>query len=311
MTGPGEAGRPPSAVDVAAHPDPVAALHHADPVLAANKRLVFDMWRSIVNAGHVELAETMLAEGYRQHSPVLPTGRDAFRQIFSVVPRQDIPELVSPSLVAIIAEGDLVVMALREGLTDATGQPYTSTHFNLFRVADGQLTEHWHSVQAPPPSDLPPPGQGGPWLVEGVTGAAQLPLFEATDPALAANKQLVLHAWREVIDGGWESAVPRLFAADYVEHDPRLPSGRPAVAARARALPDRPLADGIDASLVAVVAEGDLVTVVTGRTHPHPHRAGGTFTTTHFAMFRIQQGRIAEHWSGEAIPGGPAPTYGN
>src|SRR5690606_8434058 len=102
------------AVAVAAHPDPLAALASADPTLAANKRLVFDMWRSVVNAGRVELADELLAEGYIQHSPVLPTGRAAFKQIFSVVPRREIPELVEPPLVASVAEGDLVVMALLE-----------------------------------------------------------------------------------------------------------------------------------------------------------------------------------------------------
>src|SRR6478735_9159773 len=104
----------PSRVDVAAHPDALSALASPDPTLAANKRLVFDMWRSIVDAGHTEAADTMLAENYTQHSPVLRTGRKAFKEIFSVVPRRDIPALVEPPLVAIVAEGDLVVMSLRE-----------------------------------------------------------------------------------------------------------------------------------------------------------------------------------------------------
>ena len=48
------------AADVAAHPDPLSALGSADPSLAANKRLVFDMWRSVVNAGHIEAADQMV-----------------------------------------------------------------------------------------------------------------------------------------------------------------------------------------------------------------------------------------------------------
>lgn len=311
MAGTGTATRLAAAEEVAAHPDPLSALHHADPVLAANKRLVFDMWRSVVNAGRVELVDMLLAEDYRQHSPVLPTGREAFRRIFSALPRQDIPDLVNPPLVAILAEGDLVVMALREALTDAEGQRYTSTHFNMFRIKDGRLAEHWHSVQTPPGPGLSLPGQGGPWPVEGVVGVSQLQYLAAADPQLAANKRLVFDAWREVIDGGRESAVARFYAPDFVEHDPRLFSGQAAVAARAAAVPDRMLAEGIDAALVAVVAEGDLVAIVTGREHPHPHYARQTYTTAHFDMFRIANGRIAEHWSGEVRPGGPAPAYGN
>jgi predicted SnoaL-like aldol condensation-catalyzing enzyme len=302
-------GEAPGAAEVMGHPDPLTLLDHADPVLAANKRLVFDMWRSVVNAGHVELADTMLAEGYRQHSPVLPTGREAFRQIFSAVERRDIPDLVSPPLVAILAEGDLVVMALREDLTGPDGDSYTSTHFNLFRVESGRLAEHWHSVQAPPGPDLPPPGEGGPWPVEGVAGGAQFAMLAAGEAALAANKRLVFDMWREVLDGGDGAAIERYFAPDFVEHDPRFGSRYAGLAARLGNV--RPAQDTIDAEVVAIVAEGDLVTVVTCREHSHPHRAGAIYTTAHFDMFRVIGGRIAAHWSGEARPGGVPAPYGN
>ena len=142
---------------VTGHPEPLSLLASDDPALAANKRLVFDLWRSIVNAGHVELADQLLAENYIQHSPVLPTGRAAFKQIFSAVPRLErIPDLVSPPLVALVAEGPYVVMALAETVPDPAGAgSYTTTHFNLFRVENGRLAEHWHSVQtAPGPAEI-------------------------------------------------------------------------------------------------------------------------------------------------------------
>ena len=37
-------------IGVDGHPDPLSLLKDKDPSLAANKRLVFDMWRSIVRA---------------------------------------------------------------------------------------------------------------------------------------------------------------------------------------------------------------------------------------------------------------------
>ena len=46
-------------VAVTAHPDPLSALTSPDATLAANKRLVFDMWRTIVDAGHIEAADDM------------------------------------------------------------------------------------------------------------------------------------------------------------------------------------------------------------------------------------------------------------
>lgn len=280
-------------VEVTPAPDPLALLEDPDPRLAANKRLVFDMWRSIVNAGHIEVADEMLREDYIQHSPVLPTGRAAFKQIFSVIPRREVPELVSPPLVAILAERDLVVMALREELGgDGGEEPYTSTHFNLFRVEEGRLAEHWHSVVDPPGAEVLPPDEGGPQPVSGAIGPAQFALLEADDPALSANKRLVFQALRDLYDGDQLDLADRYLAEVFIEHDPN------GFAGRERANTTKGDETLLALPLVAMVAHGDLVVAVMARSHPHPLRDNQTYNTTRFEMFRIEGGRIAEHWNG-------------
>jgi predicted SnoaL-like aldol condensation-catalyzing enzyme len=284
--------------EVVAHPDPLGALASNDPVLAANKRLVFDLWRGIVNGGHVELADELLAEDYTQHSPVLPTGRAAFKQIFSSVPRRDeIPELVEPPLVAIVAEGDLVAMVLVENLAEPDGSGrYASAHFNLFRVENGRLAEHWHSVQTAPGPEVAAPENGGPQPVTGLTGTEQYALLASQDPALTANKRLVFDAWRQVVDGGREALVDVYFDEDYVDRNPNVAPGRDAFRQHIARRGDRPLETFVQDPLVAVVAENDLVVQVSMREHPHPVRAGSTYTTTWFDMFRVAGGKLAEHW---------------
>ncbi|MBB5732847.1 putative SnoaL-like aldol condensation-catalyzing enzyme [Altererythrobacter atlanticus] len=288
----------------------MSLLEARDRALAANKRLVFDMWRGVVNAGHVELADDMLTEDYIQHSPMLPTGREAFKQIFSAVERREIPDLVFPAIVTLIAEGDLVVMAMREELPepDDSGN-YTTTHFNLFRVEDGRLAEHWHSIQGQPGPHLPSPDEGGPQPVTGATGSAQMAMLRADHPALARNKQLVFNAWREVLAAGREDGAQHFFAEGYVDHDPNGQSGLAALRASLARREDGPILPAIDDPLVAMVAEGDLVVMITGRPHPDPRRDGKTYTTTSFEMFRIEDGRIAEHWNGAARPGGSLGPY--
>jgi len=258
---------PAVAVPVTPHPDPLSQLASNDPALAANKRLVFDFWRTVINGGHVEAIDTMMAESYTQHSPALPTGRAGIKQVFASIPRlEQVPELVSPPLVTSVGEGNLVVMALAEQMPDPAGGKYTTTHFNLFRVDNGRLAEHWHSVQTPPGPKALLPEEGGAQLITGASGADQRALLTATDPALAANKQLVFEKMRQ--------------------------------------------GTAITDPVVAMVAERDLVVVVTKHEFPHPHHAGRTYTTAWFDMFRIANGRVVEHWDAALKTGTPAPVYG-
>src|SRR4029434_4168551 len=60
-----------------AAPDQAALLKSDNPKEAANKKLVFDMWRAIIQGGHTEVAEQYFTKDYIQHNPNVATGRDA------------------------------------------------------------------------------------------------------------------------------------------------------------------------------------------------------------------------------------------
>ena len=117
-----------------------------DARLAANKRLVYDFWREVFEAGHMELAEKYMAEGYIQHNPNVPTGRAAFIDFFSknVTPGAIQPRVKAP-LVAILADGDVVVLAFAREAPDPKdpAKKYTSTWFDMFRIEGGKIAEHW------------------------------------------------------------------------------------------------------------------------------------------------------------------------
>jgi predicted SnoaL-like aldol condensation-catalyzing enzyme len=61
---------------------------------------------------------------------------------------QPIPDGVT-GLVAIQAEGDYVTLSLVREYTDAAGQKYTSTWFDMFRIQDGKIAEHWDPATKP------------------------------------------------------------------------------------------------------------------------------------------------------------------
>jgi predicted SnoaL-like aldol condensation-catalyzing enzyme len=133
-------------VAVQANPDQTQMLVSADPRLAANKRLVYDFWREVFEGGHLELADRYLAESYVQHNPNVPTGRGGFVEFFGkfAKPKPIEPRVRAP-LVAIVAEGDYVVLSFVSERTDPKdpAKRYTTTWFDMFRVQDGRIAEHW------------------------------------------------------------------------------------------------------------------------------------------------------------------------
>jgi predicted SnoaL-like aldol condensation-catalyzing enzyme len=57
-----------------------------------------------------------------------------------------------------------------------------------------------------------------------------------------------------------------------------------------------PIEARIKAPVVAIVAEGDYVVLSFVREQPDPKDPAKTYTTTWFDMFRLEGGKIAEHW---------------
>lgn len=136
-------------VPVSPASDHAALLASSDVKLGQNKRLVYDFWREVFEAGHLELAEKYLAETYIQHNPNVPTGRAAFVEFFSKFKKRGpiAPKVAAP-LVAITAEADLVILSFVRELADAKdpSKSYTTTWFDMFRIKDGKIVEHWDAA---------------------------------------------------------------------------------------------------------------------------------------------------------------------
>ena len=137
-------------VAVQANPDHEKLLASADPAIAANKRLVYDFWREVFEAGHMELADKYMAESYIQHNPNVPTGRAAFVAFFSKFAKaKPIEARVQAPLVAVVAEGDLVILTFASEAPDPKdpAKRYSSTWFDMFRIEGGKIAEHWDAAR--------------------------------------------------------------------------------------------------------------------------------------------------------------------
>jgi len=121
-----------------------------DPALAKNKKLVYDMWREFLEGGHMELAEKYFAEDYMQHNPLAGTGRKALVEFFSRFSKpKEIADSIKSSVVAIVAEKDLVMLSFVREMIDPVDKTkkYTTTWFDMFRIENGKIAEHWDCAQ--------------------------------------------------------------------------------------------------------------------------------------------------------------------
>jgi predicted SnoaL-like aldol condensation-catalyzing enzyme len=121
-------------------------------------------------------------------------------------------------------------------------------------------------------------------------------LFTDKDPRLHANKQVALHIMRELLQCNYWDQADRWLTDRYIQHNPNAASGREGVVKFFNSL-KRPRAascDKLTTPIVAVLAQGDLVTVVWPMTCRHEGQK--PYTSTWFDMWRITDGKADEHW---------------
>jgi len=129
--------------------DQKTLLQSSDPKLAQNKKLLYDFWREVFEAGHLDLADKYMAETYIQHNPNVPTGRKAFVDFFSKFKKPEpVADTIKAPVVAIIAEGDMVVISFARELADPKDatKKYSTTWFDMFRIENGKIAEHWDAA---------------------------------------------------------------------------------------------------------------------------------------------------------------------
>ena len=121
-------------------------------------------------------------------------------------------------------------------------------------------------------------------------------LFTDSNPKLNANKQAALHIMKDLLQcNHWDEA-DKWLTSRYVQHNPNVRSGREGVVKYFSTRPKTATCDKLNRKIVAVLADGDLVTVVIPREVTDPKDPSKTYTTTWFDMWRFVDGKADEHW---------------
>lgn len=152
---------PPNPVIQGVGPKPVSPRPTADE--ARNLKVANVLFRDMLQYGRLERADQILAPGYIQHNPNVPTGRHGFVEFFSKIRKpeplraewKDEPELI-------LTSGGIVVYMFKRFSADPSdpSQTYKWNWFDMVRVDGGLVREHWDSATktTPPPTKPAPAG---------------------------------------------------------------------------------------------------------------------------------------------------------
>jgi predicted SnoaL-like aldol condensation-catalyzing enzyme len=269
--------------------------------LEANKMLVLNLFREVLEARHMELADKYLAADFIQHNPNAANGLPALKAFFTgpnAQPVKDIQPKVQRKAVAMIAEGDAVLIVSPRELTDPKdkAKKYTTVAFDAYRIQGGKVVEHWDAALRNAA------GPAAPYTPVTANAKPAEELAKSSDKKLEANKMLVVNMWREGIEGHQPEAVNKYFAPNFVQHAATMVSGLDGIKTMVtRAKPTAvPAKTGLKPTLL--IAEGDLVAAIFPRQYDDPKDKSKKYTTAGLELYRIENGKIVEHWDEHERP---------
>jgi predicted SnoaL-like aldol condensation-catalyzing enzyme len=116
---------------------------------AANKKHVLGLLDDVLKGGDLDaITDYISADEYTQHNPAIADGIDGLTEGLAALAEQGLTityDNVPAKLV--IAEGNFVLVA---SLGKLAGN--ATAYYDLFRVQDGLIVEHWDVIQAIPPA---------------------------------------------------------------------------------------------------------------------------------------------------------------
>lgn len=128
-------------------------------------------------------------------------------------------------------------------------------------------------------------------------------------PAEEKNLAFVLDWWREVIEARHTELAANYAAEDFIQHNPNIPNGRAALMTLFRSLGPaiEPIPDQLQNPPVVAGAKGNFVWLVFEHKFRNPKDTSQSVYENSFDLFRIQKGKIQEHWdAARKNPGSPA-----
>lgn len=123
---------------------PLFAQGYLSP-LEANKKVVFDFYRLVVEPRNLDLAGQFVAADYIEHDPQEQKGLESLLKTIKAMgppPSEDIGSTLRNPPAFIMAEGDLVTYIFKD-----KGEAFS---LDVYRIKDRKIVEHWKGLARVP-----------------------------------------------------------------------------------------------------------------------------------------------------------------
>jgi len=257
---------------------PISAL--ADS--AENKALVLEALGATLLAGNPAAVDQYFAPDYIQHNPSFANGIEAQRQVIGFLSGN---EGFKAEYIRVIADDDMVAI---HGRYEGFG-PTAMIGFDVFRVEDGLIAEHWDNLI---PEAAPNPS--GHTQIDGATEITDLDKTED-------NKSVVTDfITRSLINHEDVDITQYISPVTYTQHNPMVADGLEGFGAFMGQLAEQGITMEYD-TLHYVIGEGNFVLTMS-------EGSLGDAPQAFYDLFRLDDGLIVEHWDIiTPMPGDDAP----
>lgn len=249
---------------------------------AANKALVLEALQTLMLDGNLEAVSDYYADDVIQHNDMFANGIEAQTGVFAMLSGID---GFDAEFVRVIADDDMVAVHARyEGFG-----PTAMIAFDVFRVEDGKIVEHWDNLI---PEAAPNPS--GHTQIDGATEITDLDMTDANKAKVEdfINRSMIRHEDVNITD--------YISPITYIQHNPMVGDGLEGFGAFMAQMAEQGISMEYH-TLHHVIGEGNFVLTMS-------EGAFGGEPQAFYDLFRLEDGLIVEHWDVIApMPAADAP----
>ncbi len=282
------------------------------PMKAQEKKnldMVLDWWRVVIQNRQLDQAPKYQATDYIQHNPNVPTGRDGFIAFFSKLPKPNIadPSKLMNEPVVKGAKGDFVWLIWETEQKDPRdpSKTYHSNSFDVLRIQNGKVQEHWDSAMKFPHSG------------DVKTGVSPKPPMQWNTGKLSKEEQqtlaLATEELKDMLQYGHLELADKTMDPGYIQHNPNVPQGRDGFKQFMSRIPGRKPEDAKPigpewprGAPSLTLINGPYSLMMWDRQAKDPDDPSKMYTWNHYDVVRVENGKIKEHWDEAVINPPPA-----